>query len=131
MEFHEMTEPILSEEDEAAFEKVFALREAVFKALEDKRAEKVIGKSLEAHVYLHLDEQKRELVEKLIGEELAQWLIVSKVSFTEDELPEVMDHQVAVENIEGYECPRCWNIVEVVNNDGLCARCEAVLKNEN
>lgn len=131
MEFHQMTEPILSEEDEAAFEKVFALREAVFKALEDKRAEKVIGKSLEAHVYLHLDEQKRELVEKLIGEELAQWLIVSKVSFTEDELPEVMDHQVAVENIEGYECPRCWNIVEVVNNDGLCARCEAVLKNED
>lgn len=131
MEFSDMTETILSDEEAEEFETLFSLREAVFKALEDKRAEKVIGKSLEAHVYLNLSDEELELVEKIAGDDLAQWLIVSKVSFTEDELQEVMGYQIEVENIEGHECPRCWNIVETVNEEGLCARCEAVLSNED
>ncbi len=126
--FSDMVDPIMTEEESELFAKFFEFRDAVFKALEDKRAEKVIGKSLEAHVYLNLDEAFKSQILKVFGEELAQWLIVSKVSFTDEDLEEVQDYKIAVEKIEGSVCPRCWNIVEDVNEDGLCARCAKVMK---
>lgn len=112
----------------ADMERLFVLRSDIFKALEEARADKIIGKSLEAHVLLHVSETDYALIEKVLGNAFAQWLIVSKVSFVEDTLKQYEACQVKVEACQGRVCPRCWNITETHAEDGLCERCAAVLK---
>lgn len=108
--------------------RLLLIRSDIFKALEEARAAKVIGKSLEAHVLLQVSDEDRALIEKLCGSSFNQWLIVSKVSFSIDELTQYALCQVAVEKCEGSVCPRCWNITEASSEDGLCERCAKVLK---
>ena len=102
----------------------------MFKALEEKRADKVIGKSLEAHVTLHVDATLKQSLETLLGDHLAQWFIVSSVSFTNDTLPEVLGFEVDVTKQDGVVCQRCWNVVDHVNDHGVCARCNSVLNHD-
>ena len=112
----------------ADMERMMATRQDIFKALEEARAEKVIGKSLEAHVMINVSDEDRALIEKLCGNHFNQWLIVSKVSFSVDELKQYEVCQVEVEKCEGKVCPRCWNITDSHAEDGLCDRCAEVLK---
>ena len=108
--------------------RLMAIRADIFKALETARAEKVIGKSLEAHVMVNVSDEDRKLIEDYCGNKFNQWLIVSKVSFSVDELPAYEVCQVAVEKCEGKVCPRCWNITDSSREDGLCDRCHEVLE---
>ena len=126
--FVDIKEDALNEEETNAFKRLFELRDAVYKALEDKRAEKIIGKSLEAQVILNLTSEDKALVDTYLNETLKQWFIVSKVSFSDQNLPEVMGFNIDVVPFEGESCPRCWNLVETVDEDGLCDRCHHVLK---
>ncbi|QIK69909.1 isoleucine--tRNA ligase [Erysipelothrix sp. HDW6C] len=119
---------IVSVQEKADMNELFKLRESVFKALEEKRAEKTIGKSLEAEVHLNLESGFGDKVQAILGEHLAQWFIVSDVKFTNEDLPEVSGYRVGVQKTEGHTCSRCWNVVTTVNTDGLCPRCESVLK---
>ncbi len=112
----------------ADMERMMAIRQDIFKALEEARAEKVICKSLEAHVMINVSDEDRALIEKLCGNHFNQWLIVSKVSFSVDELKQYEVCQVEVEKCEGKVCPRCWNITDSHAEDGLCDRCAEVLK---
>ena len=112
----------------ADMERMMAIRQDIFKALEEARAEKVIGKSLEAHVIVNVSDEDRALIEKLCGNHFNQWLIVSKVSFSVDELKQYEVCGVAIEKCEGKVCPRCWNITASHAEDGLCERCAEVLK---
>ena len=112
----------------ADMERMMAIRQDIFKALEEARAEKVIGKSLEAHVMINVSDEDRALIEKLCGNHFNQWLIVSKVSFSVDELKQYEVCQVEVEKCEGKVCPRCWNITDSHAEDGLCDRCAEVLE---
>ncbi len=113
-----------SVEDAQAWKKLFSFREEVFKALEVARADKVIGKSLEAHVILHVSDDDKQLLETYVTlDALAQWLIVSKVSFEEG----VDALKVSVEKVDGHTCPRCWNVSESTREDYLCDRCHSVL----
>ncbi|MEG0314062.1 MAG: isoleucine--tRNA ligase [Erysipelotrichaceae bacterium] len=104
------------------------IRTDIFKALEDARASKEIGKSLEAHVLVNLQQSDDELVDKYLGNTFAQWLIVSKATLTNVDLPQFEVCQVKVEKADGAVCPRCWNISDSNNQDGLCDRCAEVLK---
>lgn len=106
---------------------LLAIRSDVFKALEEARAMKVIGKSLEAHVLINITDEQRQLVETLCGTHFHQWLIVSKVSFSTEQLTSYEVSQIAIEKCDGMVCPRCWNISEKHAEDGLCKRCESVL----
>lgn len=105
---------------------LFAVRKDVFKALEEARASQFIGKSLEAHVLIHVDADTKALIDKILVKP-AQWLIVSKVTFTEDELEQYENCQVKVEKANGHVCPRCWNFTEAEHEDGLCDRCHDVM----
>ena len=107
--------------------RLMAIRADIFKALEAARAEKVIGKSLEAHVLVNVSDEDRQLIESYCGERFNQWLIVSKVSFSVDNLTQYETCQVAVEKCEGSVCPRCWNITVSHADDCLCDRCAKVL----
>ncbi|NLA78512.1 MAG: isoleucine--tRNA ligase [Erysipelothrix sp.] len=113
-----------NEKDAEAFQWLFALREDVFKALEEARAQKLIGKSLEAHVVITMNEADLQIVTDYINlERLAQWLIVSKAEV----VIAAGDYHVDVKLMEGHTCPRCWNVTTSEHEDHLCDRCYHVL----
>lgn len=111
----------------ADFTRLHELRDDVLKALEEARQNKTIGKSLEAHVYLHVSDEDKALLEKNFGDKVNQWLIVSKVDYTSDELTKYETCEVKVEKVSGVVCPRCWNITDSKDSEGLCDRCKKVL----
>ena len=113
------------------------LRDGVNAALEAARAAKKIGKALEAHVTLAADDIGRaalEAIRKDFGDQWADLFIVSDVEVTEDpavfaaaaETP-VAGVRVAVSEARGVKCPRCWKHTASQREDGLCARCAAVI----
>jgi len=108
------------------FNKFFQVKETVNKALEDARNEKLIGSSLEAEVMINAKEEQKTVLETL-SPYLKQLFIVSDVRLVEDELPLVNDIGVKVVKSSGEKCERCWNYVEHTH-DGLCPRCESILK---
>ena len=121
--------------DEAALEKwatVMKLRQDVNGVLEKARADKRIGKALEAHVTLDTaDEAIKAACE---GKNLAEICIVSAVNWsTAEEGAEVAQGTnfpnltIGVSEAKGTKCPRCWMHSEQANEEGLCPRCAAVI----
>jgi isoleucyl-tRNA synthetase len=100
----------------AKWDKIRAIRDDVLAALEIKRNEKVIGKSLEAKVIIHTNEDLSD-----IESELAAALIVSQVEIVNGE------PQIEVIKADGEKCERCWVYGEV--KDELCERCARVVEN--
>ena len=116
-----------AEEVKADFARLHLLRDDVLKALEEARQNKTIGKSLEAHVYLHVSDDDKALLEKNFGDKVNQWLIVSKVDYTNEEFTKYETCEVKVEKVSGVVCPRCWNITDSKDSECLCDRCKKVL----
>jgi len=109
-------------------DRLFAIRKDVFKAIENVRNEKVIGKPLEAHVILHVSDSDQALMKEILQDSIHQWFTVSKVSFTDEKLDQYEVAEVKVIKCEGVVCPRCWNITDSTAEDGLCNRCKSVLE---
>jgi len=105
----------------AKWEKIIEVRTVVNGVLETARAEKKIGKALEAKVDLTVPAEDAFLAE-MDGEMLADLLIVSQVNVT-------VGSQLAasVENAAGEKCPRCWKHSTAAGTDNLCPRCAAVV----
>ena len=111
---------------EAKWDKLLEVRDDVNKALEESRNEKVIGKSLEAAVEIYSNDS--EVVELLNAvDNLHQLFIVSSVEVKENDGVAYDLATVKVTKAEGHRCERCWNIVEEVNEEGLCPRCASIL----
>ena len=111
---------------EAKWDKLLEVRDDVNKALEESRNEKVIGKSLEAAVEIYSNDS--EVVELLNSvDNLHQLFIVSSVEVKENDGVAYDLAIVKVTKAEGHRCERCWNIVEEVNEEGLCPRCASIL----
>ncbi|MBR3964007.1 MAG: isoleucine--tRNA ligase, partial [Clostridia bacterium] len=98
---------------------LFALRDDVMKALELARAEKKIGKSLDAKVTIFTaDEAVLALLDKFTAEELATVFITSGAHVSREAAPagaytpeEGVGNSavsVLVENADGHRCDRCW-----------------------
>ena len=120
--------------DEAALEKwatVMKLRQDVNGVLEKARADKRIGKALEARVTLSGAEDVKAATE---GLNLAEICIVSACDWAEAEAgaevgtgvnyPELT---IGVSEAKGTKCPRCWMHAEAATEDGLCPRCASVI----
>ena len=119
--YPEVKEYANAEELKEKFSHLLDIRSFVMKALEDKRAEKEINSNQEASVDLLVSAEDKELLEKTLNNEVAQWLIVSNVKFEEGE------GSAVVHKAEGEKCPRCWNYSLDADEDGLCPRCHAVM----
>ena len=123
--FNEMNKPFadyaLSADEMAKWEKIIEVRTAVNGVLEAARAEKKIGKALEATVSLTVPAEDAFLAE-MDAELLADLLIVSQVSVTVGS-----ELAVSVENAAGEKCPRCWKHSTTPGTDNLCPRCAAVV----
>ena len=138
---NEMAKPYeeyaLSDAEMAKWDVLIALRGDVNGVLETARADKRIGKALEAHVALYpTDEAAKTCLETVRDMNLAELFIVSDV-LLESEKPldgSVCAHgesfggmMIEVRNAEGVKCPRCWMHSTKANADGLCPRCAAVV----
>ena len=99
------------------------LRDEALKALEVKRANKEIGKSLEANLEIHLPNALKESILAL-DVDLVQVLMVFKITFKE-----ASEVKVVVTVSDGFKCERCWNIVDKLDGD-VCSRCREVLESE-
>ena len=109
----------------ARWDETIKVRSAVNAALESARAEKKIGKSLEAKVRLTVPAASAFLAD-MDADALADVLIVSQAEAAAGE-----DLSVQVEPAQGVKCERCWKILPSVGRDSahptLCARCAAVV----
>ncbi|MCQ2406502.1 MAG: isoleucine--tRNA ligase, partial [Oscillospiraceae bacterium] len=124
----------LSAGELAPFDALIALRGDVNAVLEKARGAKLIGKSLEASVSLApVGEEGESFLKSLEGLNLPELFIVSEVKRTErtddmvvgEGVPSVA---VSCTEAEGEKCPRCWAHTLSPNEDGLCPRCAAVVK---
>ncbi|MGYP002238057080 len=127
---NEMVQPYtqyaLSPEEMTRWDRIAAVRTAVNGALEQARADKTIGKSLEAEVDLTVPAEDAFLSQMEEGA-LADLLIVSQVRVeTGDSL------SVTVRPAAGTKCQRCWKMLTsvgtVAGHEDLCPRCAAVVK---
>ena len=107
------------------------LRQDVNGVLEKARADKRIGKALEAQVSLTHNEV---LEAATSGMNLAELFLVSAVTWadpTEDALTgsgiNFSDVTIGVSEAKGEKCPRCWMHSETADENGLCPRCAAVI----
>ncbi|MBQ7172145.1 MAG: isoleucine--tRNA ligase [Clostridia bacterium] len=127
------------EEDEAEekrFDALFELRDDVMKALELARAEKTIGKSLEAKITVYTaDKEANAVLRSFDADTLRTIFIVSDCALA-DAMPERTEAiegarlAVRVEIAPGEKCDRCWMNSTETTADGegkLCPRCRAVL----
>jgi len=85
---------------------LFKIKQEANIAIEEKRAKKEIGSSLEAEIKLVLNKERLELLDNL---NLEDYFIVSKA---EKELSKKDKIQVEVRKAKGQKCERCWKILE-------------------
>lgn len=113
------------------------LRSGVFKALEEARNEKLIGKSFEAHVDLYVSNGVQADLDAL-NANVRQALIVSALDVHPlSEAPKNAlkfndEYAVVVEHVEGEVCPRCRMIKTDIGSDAdlstLCASCAEIVR---
>lgn len=125
--YHLNSELLLSK-----YEALFSVRDDVLKALEEARNEKVIGKSLHAKVEFFPTDKVAKLLTTL-KVDLKQIFIVSDfIIATNDIEAKTYDSgKILVSAAKGELCSRCWQIVNMLNEDELCERCARVVKNIN
>ena len=115
------------EEFMAKWEKIDELRDIVNKALEEARAQKLIGKSLEAKVTLNCGRDWYDFAKSAEGD-LVSAFIVSAVEIGTSEFDGV---DVKVEVAPGEKCERCWTHSHTVGQNAehptLCARCAEIV----
>ncbi len=126
--------PEAKSDEDAAFDakwaKIIAVRDDVKKVLEQARADKTIGSSLEAAVTLYCSDEMYDFLNAIPMDELADLMIVSHVDLVKGEggvrgLTEGLGMSVA--HAVGNKCLRCWKFDTAVGEDGLCPRCAKVL----
>ena len=111
------------------------VRDGVNAALEQARAAKRIGKSLEAKVTLVRDGSVAHPARVFDDEKLAELFIVSEMEATDDPSlwsaaaeTAVPGVRVLVEEAQGEKCPRCWRHTRMPDAEGLCPRCAQVVR---
>jgi isoleucyl-tRNA synthetase len=117
--------------DEALLDRMEALREVRRQAtrlLEERRAAKQIGNSLEAEIGIRASGATLELLREVGGRALADLFIVSGVEVEEGRGPLA----VTTSRSEAAKCPRCWRYGHGIGEDArrpeLCARCAGVVE---
>ncbi len=124
---------------EAKWDKLLALRADVNKALELARAEKVVGKPLDAEITLYLDSTGRAAFEEIKNVSLKELFIVSKVTVVSGsgdgyDGQEFKGVRIAVKASEEPRCARCWTHDAQVGGSHvhpeLCPRCLEAISEE-
>ncbi len=109
------------------FAQLLTVRAQVNGALEQARADKKIGKSLEARVVLTVP-QEYAFLAQMDAAALADLLIVSQVDATVGDALNIV-----VEPAQGEKCARCWKVLPALSGSAvhptLCRRCAQAVAN--
>ena len=107
------------------------IRKVITGALEKKRADKIIGSSLEAHIDIYLE---KSILEKVNNYQLDEISITSSFElheinsnsqgFSLEEVPHV---KVEVSKTSGQKCQRCWKYKKQLIRDEICSRCDSAI----
>ena len=133
-------ENLKNAELEEKWDKLFFIRDDVMKALEVARANKLIGKSLDAKVIIYGDaenEYMRHLKISEIEKELNTVFIVSQTELENTEVSgdDVLQGETGLKikicAADGKKCDRCWIYAEEYTEDDegsvICKRCGEIL----
>ena len=119
----------------AKWNQLIAVRDEVKKVLEQARAEKTIGASLEASVTLYCGDAVYDLLNSIPMDELADLMIVSHVELVKGEggaASAVEGLGIAAAHATGDKCERCWKYSADIGtppaHPTLCARCASVVE---
>lgn len=120
------------------------IRSALNKALEAQREQGLIKHSLEAAITFYFDfsEDQMTLITSFMhdldesGQSftdfIKEFLIVSQVNQHSDsselEETELKGFYARIEHAQGTKCPRCWQWEVTDDSDGLCKRCQEIVK---
>jgi len=122
---------VLKHEDDqlikAKWDKYMEVRSDLLKALEEAKVSGLIKKALETKIYYCPKDEYQEALAGLTNHDLAQLVIASQFEVTKEKHQEYPTGYIKVEKFAGHTCPRCWNVVTDVDDDGLCLRCQSVL----
>ncbi len=130
----DFNEYMLTDDQMAKWDKLIALRDDINSVLEVARAEKKIGKPLEAKVVLECGDSVIDEI-KAQAETLKTMLIVSQVEVKAGtngkQCASNTEVYASVETASGGKCDRCWCYSETVGENSdhptLCVRCAAVV----
>ncbi|MFP4668088.1 MAG: isoleucine--tRNA ligase [Desulfobacterales bacterium] len=132
------TQPQLRDQElSEKWETLLRVRGEATKAMEDARAQKIIGHSLDAALSLAAAPDLHALLE-YYSSELRPFFIVSSVSFIPIEQADGSFSETSVEGLKirvepssAEKCPRCWVHDETVGADSrhpeICSRCSNAL----
>jgi len=118
----------LSNLDVALWENMISLRQDVSKSLEEARASKIIGSSLDSRVEIRANADLIGSIRKL--EDPEGFFIVSQLALAEvsNDAPQ----EILVSRAEGQKCPRCWIWSKDIGLNQrypeVCPRCASVLE---
>ena len=116
---------LIDEALEQEWESIWRIREQVNKKIEEKRALKEIGHSLDTKVVITAGGDELKLLRK-IEDDLKSIFIVSQT-----ELKEGSGLDIVILRAEGEKCERCWQYAVDIKTAGpfpnVCGRCEDIL----
>ena len=127
----------LTKEQRSQWNDMLALRQEASKALEEARASKAIGSSLEAKLIISGPTDFIQKVQDM--EDREGFFIVSQVELesknieakASDDADPLVGVEVAVVRAQGAKCPRCWIWSSNIGTDSrypdVCPRCATVL----
>jgi isoleucyl-tRNA synthetase len=126
---------------EQFWEDLIDVRYTVNKALEQARASRKIGSSLEAQVKLHLEDHELKTKVSSLGDALAGFFITSQAlvdgkGSADGALSEISENGITVHVLQatGQKCPRCWKFTSDVGKNqtfsDLCVSCAEALASE-
>ena len=107
------------------------VRRVVTGALEKKRADKIIGSSLEAHIDIYLEDSVLQKIKEIDFEEITITSSFNLYSISKDvkgfALENVKNVIVIVSKTKGSKCQRCWKYNQTLVNDEICNRCHETI----
>ena len=98
---------------------LFKIKQEANVAIEEKRANKEIGSSLEAEIEIFVNTNEYNLLD---GLDLAEYFITSKAQKFKNKKKEE-GIKILIKKSNGTKCPRCWKIIQ-----NKCNRCDEVQK---
>lgn len=130
-DFPEVDEKYDNKELTEKWDKIIKVKDIVAKELENARADKVIGHSLNAKVTIFAEGEQYKFLEE--NKELLQTVfIISALEIKQNERKDEIKLGVKVEQAPGEKCERCWMYSETVGEDKenptICHRCSENLK---
>lgn len=96
---------------------IYEIKESMSKDIENARAEKLVGHSLDSDITIEAPEKEYKFIEEN-KEAIKLIAIISDLTVKKAD-----KYHVIVEKSSGTKCPRCWTYSKEMNEEGICLKC--------